>query len=121
MPKTPNKKAVAPEVKKTKLSLQLRETLGVAYSVVQGRQLTDTVSTMSLETLMKEQVEGIDGVKGRTATRPNKKSVVDRIVNETKQVIGVIKKRPIEAFRTSIDDRVTNRNQGQANTAEVQS
>ena len=93
------KKAISPQVKKTKLNLQLRETLSDAYAVVMGARYARSISTVTLETMMREQIEEIDGVDGKTAIRLNKLDLVEKIVNSTKEVIKTAKSLPSESFK----------------------
>lgn len=121
MPRKPKKKANAPEVKKTKLSIQVREVLGNAYAFVQGRKFTESISSMTLESAMKEQIELIEGTEGRTPIRLNKLDQIEKITTQTKETVALVKKLPANAFRVEADDRATDRNQGSANTPEVPS
>ena len=93
------KKAVSPEVKKTQLSLQIRETLSNAYSVVMGSRYAHSISSVTLETLMLEQIEDIEGSDGKTTIRLNRLDEIEKIVNSTKEAVKTAKSLPPEAFK----------------------
>jgi hypothetical protein len=102
MPKAPPKPN-APQVTKTKLSLQLREILGAAYAFVQGRQFTETVSTVTLEVLMKDQIDDIKGTP-KVPGRLNKIAEIDKIVTDTTKAVEEVKKVPPETFAAAVKD-----------------
>ena len=106
MPKAADAKANAPQVKKTKLNLQIREVLSDAYSFVLGEKLTASVSTVSLETLMQEQINQIEGTDGMTEIRLNKKDALDKILNSITDVVAAVKKLPPSYFSLNSEDRV---------------
>lgn len=105
MPKAAKKKANAPAVKKTKLNLQIREILGNAYSFVLGEKFTASVSTVSLETLMQEQINQIEGTDGKTDIRMNKKDALEKIVTDVKTAVETVKKLPPRSFSIDSEDR----------------
>lgn len=105
MPKAADKKANAPKVQKTKLNLQLREILGNAYAFVLGEKFTASMSTVSLETLMQEQINQIEGTDGKTEIRLNKKDALDKIVNSISEVVAAVKKLPPSYFSLNSEDR----------------
>jgi hypothetical protein len=107
MPKAPKKKANAPQAKKTKLNLQIREILGDAYSFVLGEKLTASVSALTLEALMQEQIEQIEGTDGKTDIRLNKKDALERIVNNIGKVVDEVKKLPPSAFSLDPEEKKT--------------
>ena len=98
-PKKPN----AAQVTKTKLSMQLREILGAAYSFVQGRQFTESVSTVTLEVLMKDQIDDIKGTP-KIPGRLNKLAEIDKIVTDTTKAVEEVKKVPPEVFQAAVKD-----------------
>jgi hypothetical protein len=118
MPKPTAQKANSPEAKKTKLNLQLRTVLGEAYAVVMGSRYAESVSAVTLETLMREQIEQIEGTDGVTSIRPNKKARVEKILEQTKAAVEQVKKLPPSYFKFEEDDRLIDDNQ--ANTPEKQ-
>ena len=105
MPKAPKKKANAPAVEKTKLNLQLRETLANAYSFVLGEKFTFSVSTVNIETLMQEQINQIEGTDGKTEIRLNKLDELDKIVNGISEVVKTVKALPPSQFSVDTEDR----------------
>ena len=114
MPKTPPKPN-APQVAKTKLSLQLREILGAAYSFVQGRQFTDSVSTVTLEVLMKDQIDDIKGTP-KISGKLNKLAEIDKIVTDTTKAVEEVKKVPPQTFQAAVKDAT--RSDANVNTPE---
>ena len=96
-------KSNAPQVAKTKLSLQLREILGTAYAFVQGRQFTESMSAVTLEVLMKDQIEDIKGTP-KISGRLNKIAEVAKIVENTTKVVEEVKKIPPETFQAAVKD-----------------
>jgi len=98
MTKPADKKAVAPKVVQTKLNLQLRQTLGDAYAFVQGERLTNSIASVTLESLINEQIDQIEGTDGKTSIRPNKIEEVDRLMNETTSAVETVKSLPPSAF-----------------------
>ena len=100
---TPPPKSNSPQVAKTKLSLQLREILGAAYSFVQGRQFTETISTLTLEVLMKDQIDDIQGTP-KVPGRLNKLAEIDKIVTDTTKAVEEVKKTPPETFQAAVKD-----------------
>lgn len=116
----PAKKAVSPQVKKTKLSIKLRESMSSAYSAVMGSRYAHSVSTVTLEAMMREQIEEIEGVDGKTPIRMNKLDQVEKIVQSLKNAVATAKRLPIEAFK--IEASAKEQEQGQnVNTPEVPS
>lgn len=113
MPKPPATKANAPTVKKTKLSLQLREVLGRAYGFVNGERFTEQVAAVTLEALMQEQINQIEGTDGKTDIRLNKRDELDKLITEVSAAVEEVKKLPPEAFKIDTDERS---NSNQANT-----
>jgi len=105
MPKAARKKANAPAVKKTKLNLQLREVLGDAYAFVLGERLTASISAVSLEKLMQEQINQIEGTDGKTDIRLNKKDALTRLTTKISEVVRTVKKLPSSSFSLSSEDR----------------
>lgn len=105
MPKAAKKKANAPDVKKTKLNLQIREILGRAYSFVLGEKFTASVSTVNLETLMQEQINQIEGTDGKTDIRMNKKDDLEKMVTDVKEAVKTVKKLPPRSFSIDSEDR----------------
>lgn len=105
MPKAAKKKANAPDVKKTKLNLQIREILGRAYSFVLGEKFTTSVSTVNLETLMQEQINQIEGTDGKTDIRMNKKDELEKMVTDVKEAVKTVKKLPPRSFSIDSEDR----------------
>jgi hypothetical protein len=105
MPKAAKKKANAPDVKKTKLNLQIREILGRAYSFVLGEKFTASVSTVNLETLMQEQINQIEGTDGKTDIRMNKKDDLEKMVTAVKEAVKTVKKLPPRSFSIDSEDR----------------
>jgi len=105
MPSVADKKANAPKVEKTKLNLQIRELLGDAYSFVVGERFTASMSTVSLETLMQEQINQIEGTDGKTSIRLNKKDALDRILNGISEVVKTVKALPAGSFSINSEDR----------------
>ena len=105
MPKAAKKKATAPDVKKTKLNLQIREILGRAYSFVLGEKFTASVSTVNLETLMQEQINQIEGTDGKTDIRMNKKDDLEKMVTAVKEAVKTVKKLPPRSFSIDSEDR----------------
>ena len=104
-PSPTNNKAVSPKVAKTKLSLQLRESLSNAYAAVMGSRYAYSCSAITLETLMREQIEDIEGADGKSAIRLNKLDTVERIVNNALEAIKTAKSLPPEAFKIEADDK----------------
>ena len=115
MPKTPRKKAIAPKAKQTKLNLQIRRVLGNAYSAVLGAKFNESISSMTLESLMNEQIQQIEGKDGKTSIRLNKIDEVEKILNEATEAISTAKKLPPSSFSLRPDTEA-NKN---ANTPEV--
>lgn len=105
MPKAANKKANAPQAKKTKLNLQIRETLGAAYAFVLGEKLTASMSAVTLEELMREQINQIEGTDGKTDIRPNMIDEVDKVVNSITEVVKTVKALPPSSFSLDTEDR----------------
>jgi hypothetical protein len=93
----------AAQVAKTKLSLQLREILGTAYAFVQGRQYTESVSTVTLEVLMKDQIDDIKGTP-KIPGRLNKLAEIAKIVEDTTKAVEEVKKVPPETFQAAVKD-----------------
>lgn len=118
MPTAPDKKAVAPQVKKTQLSIQLRTVLSDAYSAVMGERYARSVSTVTLETLISEQINQIEGTDGKTAIRLNKKDQVAKVVNSAKAAITTAKSMPPDAFKVDVDSS-ENQENANINTPEV--
>lgn len=114
MPKATSSKPSGPS-KKTRLSIKLRETLGEAYAVVMGAKYSEQISSTTLEVLMQEQVNIIEGADGATAIRPNKLDEVDRILESTTKAIAQVKAKHPTDFAIDIDDRAKDSN---ANTPE---
>jgi hypothetical protein len=102
MPTTPPK-STAPQVTKTKLSLQLREILGAAYAFVQGRQFTETISTVTLEVLMKDQIDDISGTP-KIPGKSNRIAEINKIVTETTKAVEEVKKLPPSFFAAAVKD-----------------
>lgn len=115
MPKAPPKPNAA-KVAKTKLSMQLREILGAAYAFVQGRQFTESVSTVTLEVLMKDQIDDIKGTP-KIPGRLNKIAEIDKIVTDTTKAVEEVKKVPPETFRAAVKD-ATKSDESNVNTPE---
>jgi hypothetical protein len=105
MPKAAKKKANAPQVKKTKLNLQVRDILADAYSFVLGEKFTASVSSVSLETLMQEQINQIEGTDGKTDIRNNKRGALTKLVNGISEVVRVVKELPPSSFSVDTEDR----------------
>ena len=103
MPTAPKKKAVAPNEKKTKLNLQLREVLGDAYSFVLGEKFTDSMSSVTLEEMMLEQINQTSGTSGKTDIRPNKLDQLERIVTQIEKVVKTVKDLPPSYFVRDAD------------------
>jgi len=113
MPKPPNKKAVAPEAKKTKLNIQIREIMNDAYAFVLGEKFTASVSSVTLETLMRERIEQIKGTEGKTSIRLNMKDRVERLMDRISQAVTTAKSLPPSAFSLSAEDKT----KGNVNTS----
>lgn len=109
MPKATSKKQSATS-RKTRLNLQMRETLGEAYAVVMGARYAEQVSSVTLEQLMQEQINIIEGTDGTTSIRRNKVDEVDRIVESTKKVVEQAKKKHPSEFAIDVDDRASEDN-----------
>lgn len=113
------KKAVSPEVKKTKLSIKLREAMSSAYSAVMGTRYAHSVSTVTLEAMMREHIEEIEGTDGKTPIRINKLDQVEKIVTALKEAVKTAKKLPPELF--SLKSWEEKQKSDNANTPEVPS
>ena len=96
--------------KKTRLNLKLRATLGEAYAVVMGARYNEQISAVTLEVVMQEQINIIEGTDGITAIRPNKLDEVARILEETTTAIDQVKKKHPSDFAVDIDDRAADTN-----------
>lgn len=117
MPKPPPKKAVAPKVKKTKLNLQIRHIMGDAYSFILSEKFIDQVNAVSLESLMSEQINLVEGSDGVTAIRMNKKSALEKLVTQLTTAAAQLKKIPPKAFKVEADERASDPSMpAQANT-----
>ena len=114
----PAKKSTSSEAKKAKLSIKLRETMSSAYSAVMGSRYAYSVSTVTLESMMREQIEEIEGEDGKTAIRSNKLEIVDQIVNSLKEAVATAKKIPPESFTLEAWQK-KNQSQQNVNTPEV--
>ena len=114
----PAKKATSAEAKKSKLSIKLRETMSTAYSAVMGTRYAYSVSTVTLEAMMREQIEEIEGEDGKTDIRPNKLETVEQIVNSLKEAVAAAKKIPPESF-TLESWKEKNQSQQNVNTPET--
>ena len=91
-----------------------------AYSAVMGSRYAHSVSTVTLEAMMREQIEEIEGSDGKTPIRMNKLDQVEKIVQSLKDAVATAKKLPIEAFK--IEASAKEQEQGQnVNTPEVPS
>jgi hypothetical protein len=108
MTKPANKKAVAPEAKKTALSLQMRDILSAAYAFVQGERYTASISSVTLETLMNEQIDQIEGSSGKSEIRPNKLDEIDKLVLETTAAVTTVKALPPSSFKLKTKDKNAN-------------
>jgi hypothetical protein len=117
MPKATSDKQPAVS-RKTRLNLQMRETLGEAYAVVMGSRFNEQISSVTLEILMQEQINLIEGSDGTTAVRRNKISEVDRIVESTKKVVEQAKKKHPSEFSIDVDDRMVDENVNTPSTPE---
>lgn len=117
MPKPPPKKATAPQVKKTKLNLRLRQIMGDAYSFVLSEKFTDQINAVTLESLMAEQINLVEGSEGVTAIRRNKKDALDHLTTQLETAAAQIKKVPPKDFEIEADERMADPNKpNQANT-----
>jgi hypothetical protein len=93
------------ESKKTKINLQLREALGNAYTAIMGDLYARSIAVVTLESMMREQVNDIEGTDGTTAIRLNKLDTVDKIVNEAIAAINTAKNLSPEYFKISASDK----------------
>lgn len=105
MPSVAKKKAVAPEAKKTKLNLQIREVLADAYSFVLGERFTSSSSAVGLEVLMQEQLNQIEGTDGKTEIRLNRTDALDKLLNSVSEVVRTVKQLPPSYFSLNSEDR----------------
>ena len=104
MPRPARKKANAPQVKKTKLNLQIRQIMGDAYSFVLGEKFVDQINAVTLESLMAEQINLVEGSDGVTAIRRNKKDALEHLTTQVETAVAQLKKIPPKEFKIEADE-----------------
>jgi len=92
--------------KQTKLTMQMREILGNAYSFVRGRQYTETVANLTYEELLDAAIERIEGTKGSSSVRSTLLDRVKKIKAEVAQAVTTVKKKPPSYWKLKSDERV---------------
>jgi len=105
-----NERAVSPEAQQTQLNLQIRTVLGEAYAFLVGEQYAESIAAVSLETLMREQIDQIQGTSGRTSIRLNQIDRIDRMLAQLSQVVDAVTALPPEAFQIEASEETQNVN-----------
>ena len=79
--------------------------MGNAYSFVLGEKFTESIATVNLETLMREQLNQIEGSDGKTDIRLNKKDELDKMLNSVTEAVKIAKNLPPRSFSVDSEDR----------------
>jgi hypothetical protein len=95
------------KLKQTKLSLQMREILGRAYSFVRGQEYTDSMANITYEELLEAAIDRIEGTKGRSEVRATKLDRVKAIKQEIGQAVDTVTKVSPSQWALMADERVS--------------
>lgn len=99
-----------------KQNIELRRIMSDAYAFVVGAQFNNSISALTLEDLIQQHIESIEGVDGVTSVRPNKLAQIDQIIESTTAAVEKAKNIAPQAFQIAADSR--SRTSTTANTTE---
>jgi hypothetical protein len=92
--------------KQQEQNLELRRAINNAYAFIEGQKLVQSFSAVTIEELMDQQIERIEGKS--TTQKPNEIDRINKTETELIAAVENIKKMPDDAFRKTPEENGVN-------------